>query len=202
MPKLLPLDELNNLQTRLQTYIVTAFAVGKRPRREDIIDEMLDLYLLAYSNGMEDAKEMLQFDGEEWQRAERAMSDPKQMQDTIFRKVADKDFADRVDGYLDQNLTEDELLFDLVRIADTDSHRIYNESARGSADASGVEYRKTWRTMRDDRVRDTHFPLEGVTLDMEDDFYTFDGDSASEPGAFMLPENNISCRCWLEYTRI
>ena len=56
--------------------------------------------------------------------------------------------------------------------------------------------------MMDERVRDTHYPLEGVTIDMDDDFYTFDGDFASEPGAFMLPENNINCRCYLQYTRI
>lgn len=201
MPQLLPLDELNNLKTSIELKVAAAVAEGKRPKREDIIDEMLDLFLLSYYNGVNDAEEMLRLDESQSKRVSRKMGTPARMAETIYRKVADKDFTERVDEYLAEGASES-LPYDLYRIADTDSHRIYNEAANGAAEESKVQYVKTWHTMQDFRVRDTHIDLEGVTLDKDDEFYTFDGDHASAPGGFSLPENNINCRCWLEYTRI
>jgi hypothetical protein len=52
----------------------------------------------------------------------------------------------------------------------------------------------------DDRVRDTHDPLEGVTVDWDEEFYTWDNDHAPYPGAFEKPENSVNCRCWLTYS--
>ena len=54
---------------------------------------------------------------------------------------------------------------------------------------------KQWRTMLDDRVRETHDFLEGATVPVDARFYTNDGDSARFPGDFMLVENNANCRC-------
>lgn len=58
----------------------------------------------------------------------------------------------------------------------------------------------TWATMRDDRVRETHDYLEGMTQLFGRRFYSFDGDSARFPGDFSLPDNNVNCRCHLNYT--
>jgi hypothetical protein len=54
----------------------------------------------------------------------------------------------------------------------------------------------------DNRVRDTHFYLEGMTVDINDKFYTYDGDSAYRPGGFEKAENNCGCRCLLMYSRL
>ena len=56
---------------------------------------------------------------------------------------------------------------------------------------------KQWQTMRDGRVRDTHSYLQSAMVNLDDKFYTFDGDSALYPGGFELPENNVNCRCWI-----
>jgi uncharacterized protein with gpF-like domain len=60
---------------------------------------------------------------------------------------------------------------------------------------------KRWRTMNDDRVRDTHDYLEGMVVPFSERFYSYDGDSAEYPGGFALPENNINCRCVVEVIR-
>ena len=54
--------------------------------------------------------------------------------------------------------------------------------------------------MGDERVRDTHSPLEGITVGLNDLFYTWDGDAAMAPGGFTLPQNNVNCRCWITLT--
>ena len=162
--------------------------VPKKPSKEeeeDIIDELLDLFLLAYSNGCEDANDML---------GTEIAPTYAEMHDSIYRKVAGKDFVQRVSEYLPECAIED-----IMRVADTDMHRIYNEGSFTTATLGGAKY-KTWRTMLDDRVRDTHQYLEGTTVPINAEFYTYDGDHAMYPGMFELPENSINCRCVLTYT--
>ena len=74
----------------------------------------------------------------------------------------------------------------------------YSEALLETADKSGKKFLKKWQTMEDDRVRDTHDYLQGVVVDRDERFYTFDGDSARYPGDFGLPENNVNCRCYVE----
>ena len=59
---------------------------------------------------------------------------------------------------------------------------------------------KTWETMKDDRVRDEHQYLDGVSVGINDRFYTDDGDSAMYPGDFENPALNINCRCYVVLT--
>lgn len=108
--------------------------------------------------------------------------------DTVNLEIAGKTFRDRV---LDASTAEE-----VLRIIDTEATRDYNAGAYNAAKASGRSgLRKRWYTMRDDRVRDTHDYLEGVEVGIDDEFYTYDGDSAMYPGGFSLPENNVNCRC-------
>ena len=93
-----------------------------------------------------------------------------------------------------QQLDEDSLA-GVLRIIETEAHRDYNTGVYDAGKESGVEVRKTWATMMDERVRDTHSYLEGMTVGFDDKFYTYDGDSARFPGDFSLPENNVNCRC-------
>lgn len=93
-----------------------------------------------------------------------------------------------------QQLDEDSLA-GVLRIIETEAHRDYNTGVYDAGTESGVKVRKTWATMMDERVRDTHSYLEGMTVGLDDKFYTYDGDSARFPGDFSLPENNVNCRC-------
>lgn len=85
-----------------------------------------------------------------------------------------------------------------MRVAETDSTRIYNTGVVDGGKASGVKgVKKQWVTMDDDRVRSTHEYLQGMVVPLEDDFYTYDGDHAPAPGLFSDPSNVVNCRCTL-----
>lgn len=59
---------------------------------------------------------------------------------------------------------------------------------------------KTWRTMRDKRVRDTHVKAEGQTVLM-DDFFAVGNAQLLFPRDTVngadFPEELVNCRCWL-----
>ncbi len=88
---------------------------------------------------------------------------------------------------------------DLIRKAETETHRDANTAALETAKKAGAK-NKTWVTMLDDKVRETHAYLEGMTVPIGDDFYTYDGDHAPAPGLFDLAENNVNCRCELVFS--
>lgn len=52
----------------------------------------------------------------------------------------------------------------------------------------------------DEKVRDTHQYLEGMTVGIDEDFWTYDNDHASAPGMFEFAENNVNCRCELLFS--
>lgn len=128
-------------------------------------------------------REFKKLDGEEQKVADMS----------IFRKFDGKDFTDRVREYAELGQA-----VDIIRVVETDGNRVYNTGGVDGAKSVGAET-KTWRTMLDDRVRDTHDPLEGVTVGIDDKFVTWDGDEARYPGDFEDISNNVRCRCWLEF---
>lgn len=189
MASILPFDELNSFTLKLRGM----FPDGRLPPREeargeeeDIIDEMLDLFLLAYAQGNTVTGENLSFD---WTpTVDDAMA-------VVDKEVAGKTWRQRVEDYFASNGSVD----DLIRIAETEVHRDANESALATAKRAGAT-RKTWVTMMDEKVRDTHQYLEMMTVGIDEDFYTYDGDHASAPGLFDLAENNVNCRCELVFS--
>jgi hypothetical protein len=187
MASILPFDELN----RFDTEIRERFGKEKLQKRdkqdeEDIIDELLDLFLLAYAMGNSVTNENLS--------SSYAPSVDDVMK-VVDAKVAGKTWRERVEDYFANGGTGE----DLARIADTETHRIANTAALDTAKYAGAKS-KTWVTMMDDRVRDTHDYLEGETVGIDEDFYTYDGDHASAPGLFELAENNVNCRCELLFS--
>lgn len=78
----------------------------------------------------------------------------------------------------------------------------YSPGGGTSPNGTSANIRKTWNTMGDDRVRDTHAVLDGTSKALNEAFFTIDGDSAMSPGRFILPENNVGCRCWLTYKKV
>lgn len=192
MPNLMPFDELNTFKgmvTEYKTEPLTLFE--KEKKREDILDYIDYLLFEAYFYGNVQAMQdlgILDKDPAEIVNQRRA-------EEVITKPVADKTYTERITEYLDDDNSTVE---DFMRVAETDSTRIYNTGVVDGGKASGVKgVQKQWVTMDDDRVRSTHDYLQSMTVPLDDDFYTYDGDHASAPGLFTLPENNINCRCYI-----
>ena len=180
--RILPIDEINNLKSKYQSddTPITEYEL------DDIIDDLLDIFLLAVANGTISINEQCGTD----YRPTAA-----QIEKTIYEKIDGVTWEDRVRTWYENDGTA----ADIIRIAETESHRIGNETAYEAAKAVGAKS-KIWLTMLDDKVRDTHEFLESVSVGIEDDFYSYDGDHAPYPGAFGKAENNVGCRCEIKYS--
>ena len=169
---------------------------GRRKYKDE--DEFFDLVMFlleeAYVNGTHDAAE--------------------QINDLVGERLLDDTFdVDRIDAVINKRLKDGKNWRDrlrehfesgddvesIMRVLESESERDANTGSLDKALESGLDLTKTWNTMNDDRVRETHSYLEGITVGLNDLFYTDDGDSASVPGDFTLPENNANCRCYLTY---
>ena len=189
---ILPMDEINALEEKLKPHFEDdgKGRIKSRQDAEDIIDELLDLFLLSYANGATATNSEL---------GTAEMPSVDAVDAAVYAPVAGETWRDRVMGYYETGGT----LYDIRRIAETDATRIYNQGAVDAVVANGLQgsTSKRWRTMMDDRVRDTHDYLEGMVVPFNERFYTYDNDSAEYPGGFDLPENNINCRCVVEVIR-
>ena len=177
MSNVMQWDELTILRQE-----ATKFFSVKRTKKE--IDRFCDyiefVLCLVYAYGWRDAEEIVGIvpfkDG----------FDDK----AVNLEIDGKTFRDRV--------TEDTTPEEIIRLIDTEAHRDYNTGVFDAEETSGkTGIRKTWNTMMDDRVRDPHFYLEGMTVGLKDEFYTYTGDSALYPGGFGVPELDINCRCYI-----
>jgi hypothetical protein len=188
---ILPFDELNVVRSGLEELSIEAGSTKENVKplnKDDCIDLVLDALIVAYVYGVETANQSLgtaipTLEGE--------------MRSAIEKKIAGKDFRERVSEYAAAGD-----IASIMRVADTDMTRIFNEAGMNTARAvssGGRPVTKTWRTMEDDRVRDTHEYLQGMTVPLEARFYTYDGDSAMYPGDFGNADNNCNCRCLLEF---
>jgi hypothetical protein len=149
----------------------------------DVEDEVLDLLIMSYVFGTNAANEMMGTD---------YPPNMDEMRETIEEKVAGKNYKERISEHIDEGRP------DLIgAVADTDSVRVYNEAILKLGAKAGAR-NKTWHTMMDERVRDTHSPLEGISVPLDAYFYTWDEDRALAPGGFEKAQNNVNCRCILE----
>src|SRR5699024_3033234 len=62
-----------------------------------------------------------------------------------------------------------------------------------------VNIRKKWSSALDDRTRDAHQELDGVTIDLDDDFYSDAGGVGKMPGQMNNASDDINCRCSVLY---
>ena len=208
MDRLPPWDELSNLRTELDDTFQAGPEERKR-RKPYIIDEILEMLIMAYMYGNEAGNTMLYGSDvvdqivPEQEGPNRVIDiDTDDMNRAVFRVIADKTWEQRVSEYLDD---ETGTVDDIIRVVDTDMNRIYNDSilnvgerAEDEEPEDGmppVSVTKTWETMMDERVRSTHFGLQSVSVPVNGRFHTWDGDSARYPGDFTDPNNNINCRC-------
>ena len=180
----LPFDELNTLKQTLPIHFEDG-KIRSQQDKEDIIDELLDLFLLACANGVEQTNEDL---GSDYHPG------IKRVTDIIDREVAGKTWRQRVDEYYENGGTID----DIIRIAETEAHRDANEAAFDTAKNAGAT-EKVWHCMMLPTSRDQHIELNGVTAPLDGYFYTYTGARTMYPGEFGEPENDINCLCWLTY---
>ena len=217
-------DELNNIRTTLTEMLLPETAEGTAPvpriERKRIEDTIFELITMGYVYGVTvaglDLETDLPVDAERMRETANKLTAGEDFRkrisnhiDEYYRSVQERRPTEQSeDAAEDLRSTQDEqavetLINRLAVVAETETHRAIND---GELDA-GHEYERThpnvtlykrWRTMMDDRVRDPHDFLEGAIVPLNARFYTFDGDSALIPGGFMLPENNVNCRCDIE----
>ena len=179
-------DEINKLT--LTSYRLAQDEDDAQQRAARIADDMLSSLILAYTAGIKAADMMLAFDLD---------VEIDAMNAAIYDVIDGKTFEQRV---LDHVLADD--VQALTALAESEYHRVYNA---GIYDG-GQQYKKNrgwgvkrlWITMKDDAVRKTHKYLEGMTVDIGEEFFTIDGDHAKHPGGFKKVENNARCRCITE----
>ena len=177
------LDELNVI-------VLESWYASKK--KKDIVDDFFSMLLEAYLLGIDHASEMVD---------QVIILDPDRMEEVIYLKIEGMTFEDRAERHIERGD-----IAALQTLAESEYHRVYNtavaDGAEEYAKETGKPVAKTWHTMMDDRVRDTHIDLEGQTIPMAERFFANDGDSALYPGGFSNADNNVNCRCWLTYRRV
>lgn len=203
MDRLMPFDELSVVSERIKADFQLT-PEQRKAVKEDRMDEILELLILSYLYGNEAANDMLYRTEIETRMQSETETirivpiDTDSMNGSVYRDIAGENWEQRVSDYYDSEYgTAD----DVIRVLDTDSHRVYNDAIEDVGERSSGRIYKTWETMLDDRVRDTHEWLQSVRVPLNERFYTFDGDSARYPGDFTLPQNNINCRCRISLSR-
>lgn len=105
-----------------------------------------------------------------------------------------------------------------IRIARTETHRVreagnhdaavfVNDALKNST--AGVQMMKTWRTMKDERVRPAkakrrnrkydHRKMEGISIPIDEEFMLPSGAKTAAPGQSGVAGEDINCRCYLSY---
>lgn len=181
-------DELHILTSA--SYL-TAAELNLTSKINQIADDMLSFLIRAYQKGVQSASEMLAHDAD---------VDIAKMREAIYMVIDGKTFEDRIADHVTAGDTGR-----LDSLADSEYHRVYNagvyDGGQQIRESTGLGVIKHWYTVGDDKVRETHEYLEGRTVALDEEFYTFDNDHAAYPGLFKKVENNANCRCTvtLEY---
>lgn len=187
MRSVLPFDELNRFVTvTLPTHFDANGRIKSKKDEEDIIDELLDLFLLAYAMGNEVTNASLSSD---WTPT------LDEVMKTVDKEVAGKTWRERVEDYFANGGS----VGDIARIAETETHRDANEAAYRTAINGGATM-KTWECMMLPTSRDSHIWLNGTTVPIDAYFYADDGSRAQFPGEFGVPEQDCNCLCQLSFS--
>ena len=181
-----PWDEINALENKAEEALKQAHTEDFRGAVDKYIDEVTELFEMDFMYGVADASMQI-----------GASVDPnyEDIKAALDRKIDGKDYKQRIEDYF-----KDGNAYDIARVVSTDAHRIYNEALYETAKKGGAT-RKTWHTMLDPKVRDLHDYLEGMTVDIDAEFYTYNGDHTYYPGQFGVAEEDINCRCWITISK-
>lgn len=180
-----PWDEVNALESRAEEAQKQANEGDFKKVVDEFIDSVEELFEMDYFYGVQDISMQL---------GKSLEPDYADMEKALAKKFDGKGYKDRIREYM-----ADGTPADIARVIATDAHRIYNEAMYTTASKNGAT-KKTWHTMQDPRVRDSHDYLEGVTIPIDAEFYTYNGHHAYYPSEFAEPEENCNCRCWVTYS--
>lgn len=189
---LMPFDELNTFRQMVTEYKTEPLTNSEKEQLREDIEEYIEFLLIeAYTYGNVQAM----YDLGLMDEGPESLISADEMYAEINKEVAGKTFRQRIqERFGDDSSTVE----DFQRIAETDATRVYNAGVVDGGKNSGVKgVRKQWITMEDEKVRSTHEYLQNMTVPLEDDFFTWDGDHARAPGLFSDPANNVNCRCTL-----
>lgn len=184
MKRILPIDELNILKGKYEFTgsgtPVTDFAL------EDIIDDLLDILFLSIANGVISINDAFGAD---------YVPSAEKIEGILYKKIDGKTWEERVRDWYENGGTS----ADIVRIAETESHRVGNEIAFEAAKAVGAKS-KTWVCMMLPTSREEHIWLNGVTVPIDAEFYNDKGQSTLYPGQWGVPDQDVNCLCELSYS--
>ncbi len=181
---ILAFDEINKL---IDTSFENAADLTGESRKKKIEHDVLEILVYAYYAGVQAAGEMLKKDLD---------IDRNDMMEVIYLTIDGKDWEDRLAVHISVGDRGSARVLIL-----SEYHRIWNGGVMHGAQqyhqSTGASVWKTWNTMLDNKVRDTHWYLEGNTVPLRSFFRTYDGDYALYPGNFQSAENNVNCRCFI-----
>lgn len=186
---LLKFDEINRLGQ-----VFADVAVGESATKKNVkaaVDEFYDILIDAYIEGFAFAAYLLGEDD-----VENGIDEEK------MRKAVEYSYPD---GSIESKFIAYFLSGDgeaIKRLLESEFHRVHQTGGFDYADSLPIPPMKRWITMRDERVRDAHRYLEGVTVPYDAEFISYDGDSAQFPGGFKNPALNAGCRCVVVYEQI
>lgn len=180
----MPFDELNKFEAVLPDYFEDG-KIKSKAAFDSLLDMLEDLFLLAFANGVESSNLSLSFNYE---------PTLDEVLRTIDREIEGKTWRDRMREHYENGGT----MADVVRIAETETHRDSNAGAYEAAKAAGAT-EKVWHCMMLDTSRDTHVYLNGVSAPIDGEFYSFKGGSTKYPGEWGIAEEDCGCLCWLTY---
>ena len=180
-----PWDDINALERQAEEAQKQAKSGDFNKVVDTFIDTVDELFEMDYFYGVQDISMQL---------GKSLEPDFKAMEQSINKVIEGKDYRQRIREYMESGTPAD-----IARVIGTDAHRIYNDAMFDQAKANGAT-KKTWHTMQDLRVRDTHDYLEGVTIPIDAEFYTFNGHHAQYPGQFGVAEEEVNCRCWVTFS--
>lgn len=187
-------DEIN----RLGDYLYEEYTSGKRTTVE--INAILsDIFVSAFLRGILVAFTDLGIDVEsdEYAYYKSLLDDSNVAEQSVNQEIDGKTYQERVEEHL-LNLDGES---SIQKIVETEVHRNMNNAIYDVGNViqeSGTPIYKTWRTMLDDRVRDSHDYLEGTKLEIDEEFYTYNGNHALFPGQFGVGEEDVNCRCYAQ----
>ena len=181
-----PWDEINALENKAEEAQKQAISEGFGSVVDKYIDEVEDLFEMDYMYGVADVN---------YQLGVSLEPNFEEVRDAINMQIDGKDYRQRIEEYFRTGTP-----YDIARVVATDAHRIYNQAMFDAAKRGGAT-QKTWRTMSDEKVRDLHQYLDGMTIPIDAEFYTYNGDHAYYPSQFGVAEEDINCRCWVTFSK-
>ena len=181
----MPFDELNILEATINAIKETSPEELKR-NKEYFIDEVTEFFILSYVYGSAEASRQLNTE---------IMPDGDAIDQALGKRIDDKNYKDRLNEYFESGTAAD-----INRVLETDMHRMFNTGLWDGAIKGGAT-KKTWQTMKDERVRDTHQYLQGVTIPIDAEFYSFKGGKTLYPGQWGIAEEDCGCRCWVTFSK-